>query len=1169
MDVETLQEVLAPVAFCDITSEIDVQYVDTNVIKLFQLAQLLLEYLLYSQEYLTSTVNSLKSENESLKKQIAGIQQQLSEKTTRLTAVRRECHRRRLLLLAQQQLMDSGPQSYHRCLYCPKAFLNASFLAAHVGRRHPEVEHASGATTSVQIGPSSTRAKRTSPDRQNIDLTTPLEKDVRELLSHLKSNHCALRHSEQPTPREESRYADDARNLADDRDELHAPASKEPQVLADSQKSDWQTILMEEHRGSGYHRYSFSHFITATAVSNLGDLVDDTPKPCVREHVEAKSIPAEAPGSELTHVHISPAAERRHPHPDDHCLPRGSPHKLTAGSYGSLELLLRSNAATHHFSPARTMSLERNQKSRPMSRIAPEMDDDDDDRAESDITAPTYTLSAARGLQTQQVTDMHMSNVIFDNRKRLAPAETDVLDKRHRLTHPAAQHNVDYALTRKTRRVKKRIRSTAIQVGLGRSSSRQRHSTTAQTDRVEDAVFLKVKRPYSRSGSSTASQKSTSPKSRRFVRIADGHSREIVIVRTDDEEMSTNMGHDDDRSDLLRSVHLMPVFGEKGLYRVIDRPLRSIDQGPIGSRTTQFNATSPSPPDAEAASRGTAVLRRDFVQPDPKEANEPVSLTSVRTSPPTHHSQRSVSSHSYTPDTLRPSHKLNQAILLEDSEEEDSEENQVSQATGPAPASSASSRTQSQNLSTSVLRYSRLVDQFHADSETLRGLRHEVEQLLAEHLSERGINASQLRISTTQLNDCLGALGREREHLARKHANFKTIRESLSRHVDRLAHAALSGKPVQRLIGSRENVGPGTNFSTNNLLPTGRNPSAVRRDVQFDQARRRDDVQVTTRYSTPTWSGQARTYGARSSSLTRSEHLKNRPHFQRSSPQLNVNEQSEDRSTSSGHRASSIGHQRTQQARQSFPLSSNNQGSNDFSHGTGRDRSATMSPTRRANSPTSQLSPNQQNVIISSQAASNPHLVTQSSDEWDTDSDDLRIASAASSAKKSPATGVTNQAADVGPNDDLDFDLDAAEAMVNKFGGDQRNTNAASASLTAQGSGELKNVYAVKTDDEDVCTVSSINGGALEENSASFPHNVSQFPTSNVAAIHSRTTTLGPRPVTRFGRTTQPETASTTGSTTFNQSTEINVWINNAGSNVTPQRTPDAIIDDLDSDESL
>lgn len=47
-DVTVLQEILQNITFCDIESE-DLRYVDPNFIKLFQLAQLIIEYLLYSQ----------------------------------------------------------------------------------------------------------------------------------------------------------------------------------------------------------------------------------------------------------------------------------------------------------------------------------------------------------------------------------------------------------------------------------------------------------------------------------------------------------------------------------------------------------------------------------------------------------------------------------------------------------------------------------------------------------------------------------------------------------------------------------------------------------------------------------------------------------------------------------------------------------------------------------------------------------------------------------------------------------------------------------------------------------------------------------------------------------------------------------------------------------------
>lgn len=50
-DVATLQTLLHNITFCDITTE-DLRGVDANFLKVFQLAQLMLEYVLQSQEEL-------------------------------------------------------------------------------------------------------------------------------------------------------------------------------------------------------------------------------------------------------------------------------------------------------------------------------------------------------------------------------------------------------------------------------------------------------------------------------------------------------------------------------------------------------------------------------------------------------------------------------------------------------------------------------------------------------------------------------------------------------------------------------------------------------------------------------------------------------------------------------------------------------------------------------------------------------------------------------------------------------------------------------------------------------------------------------------------------------------------------------------------------------------
>ena len=48
LDFATLQDVIMNVTFCDITAEVDMRSMDPNFVKLFQLSQLIAEYLLVS-----------------------------------------------------------------------------------------------------------------------------------------------------------------------------------------------------------------------------------------------------------------------------------------------------------------------------------------------------------------------------------------------------------------------------------------------------------------------------------------------------------------------------------------------------------------------------------------------------------------------------------------------------------------------------------------------------------------------------------------------------------------------------------------------------------------------------------------------------------------------------------------------------------------------------------------------------------------------------------------------------------------------------------------------------------------------------------------------------------------------------------------------------------------
>ncbi|KAJ3033550.1 Zinc finger protein dzip1, partial [Rhizophlyctis rosea] len=123
------------------------RYVDQNFLKVFQLAQLIIEYLLHSQDYLADTNRSLTDENSALKHQFDAICSTCDKQTVELAALKKETRAMRKTLYAYQ-LMTKVPGGsggrggvvacYHRCEVCPKSFTSQYYLEAHLKRRHPE-----------------------------------------------------------------------------------------------------------------------------------------------------------------------------------------------------------------------------------------------------------------------------------------------------------------------------------------------------------------------------------------------------------------------------------------------------------------------------------------------------------------------------------------------------------------------------------------------------------------------------------------------------------------------------------------------------------------------------------------------------------------------------------------------------------------------------------------------------------------------------------------------------------------------------------------------------------------------------------------------------------------------------------------------------------------------
>ncbi|VDL99416.1 unnamed protein product [Schistocephalus solidus] len=254
--------------------------------------------------------NASKLEAEALKKRFEA-------QTQRLTSTRRECHRRRLLLLAQQQLMDAGPQAYHRCPHCPKAFINASFLNAHLHRRHAEIVNALEPLTQGLV--SSPRAQRQALGRNQLeskireeasDLTPNLEHQLREVLDQLKSQKQPPQTETvvsewQPVVVTPPRAASSPPPMWKERvDLLEQELQKEREWFREAEERNriWQAAVADQHKS-----YTIVNFAVGAGLeiwrqrpprilynalegpSNFGDLVDDPIDQFVRRATNSSS----------------------------------------------------------------------------------------------------------------------------------------------------------------------------------------------------------------------------------------------------------------------------------------------------------------------------------------------------------------------------------------------------------------------------------------------------------------------------------------------------------------------------------------------------------------------------------------------------------------------------------------------------------------------------------------------------------------------------------------------------------------------------------------------------------------------------------------------------------------------------------------------------------------
>ncbi|XP_037552678.1 zinc finger protein Dzip1 [Nematolebias whitei] len=141
LDVDALQEHVGTVAFCSLDGERCQRCqspVDPALVKLLQLAQLTVEWLLHCQEFLSLNLRAAEERLAAAgreREQLLALHGKQEERVRTLTA---ELKQRKKMIRTQQSLLAPRIISSHKCLHCDKSFLNSSFLQNHMQRRHPD-----------------------------------------------------------------------------------------------------------------------------------------------------------------------------------------------------------------------------------------------------------------------------------------------------------------------------------------------------------------------------------------------------------------------------------------------------------------------------------------------------------------------------------------------------------------------------------------------------------------------------------------------------------------------------------------------------------------------------------------------------------------------------------------------------------------------------------------------------------------------------------------------------------------------------------------------------------------------------------------------------------------------------------------------------------------------
>ncbi|KAF0310190.1 Zinc finger protein DZIP1L [Amphibalanus amphitrite] len=129
VDYKALQDSIRQITYCDAGKEFDSEAADPNLVKVFRMAQLIIEYLLQSQDFLANNLASVEERLNSTLEELESARQRSRRDQEELRELRKG-----LRAPASSTVMTLT--GHQRCQFCQKVFINTTYLQSHMMRRH-------------------------------------------------------------------------------------------------------------------------------------------------------------------------------------------------------------------------------------------------------------------------------------------------------------------------------------------------------------------------------------------------------------------------------------------------------------------------------------------------------------------------------------------------------------------------------------------------------------------------------------------------------------------------------------------------------------------------------------------------------------------------------------------------------------------------------------------------------------------------------------------------------------------------------------------------------------------------------------------------------------------------------------------------------------------------